>query len=307
MAANRSEFGRRSGDAIPAAGTGATDHDQVTDGGWAVLREMLAPASTAFGQRFGSQAVRLLLALHADIPLDGSGSGFLGLLLIMLGQNVGFPVPEGGAGKLAEAMRDRFLRYGGEVVCNAEVTKITVEHGRAIGVQVHDQFVRARRAVLADVAAEHLYGRLVTFDELRCHRRYGPGWPVFAGTLGPSRSTMRSGVQCRGARRRRTPPEPFMSATPVKCWSSARPADHPRRRLGESKQLTLLALEAGRCRASIGNEPGTSSPWVTTSGPPTAGHESTCSQTSSESRPRHTWRGLATNAVTLFCRYRADK
>lgn len=101
--------------AIPAAGTGATDHDQVTDGGWAVLREMLAPASTAFGQRFGSQTVRLLLAgnaLHADIPLDGSGSGFLGLLLIMLGQTVGFPVPEGGAGKLAEAMRDRFLRYG---------------------------------------------------------------------------------------------------------------------------------------------------------------------------------------------------
>ena len=41
------------------------------------------------------------------------------------------------------------------------MTKITFEHGRAIGVQVHDQFVRARRAVLADVAAEHLYGRLV--------------------------------------------------------------------------------------------------------------------------------------------------
>jgi len=39
-------------------------------------------------------------------------------------------------------MRGRFLRYRGEVVCNAEVTKITVEHGRAIGVQVHDQFVR---------------------------------------------------------------------------------------------------------------------------------------------------------------------
>ena len=63
-------------------------------------------------------------------------------------------------------MRDRFLRYGGEVVCNAEVTKIAVDHGRAVGVQVHDQLVRARRAVLADVAAEHLYGRLVTFDEL---------------------------------------------------------------------------------------------------------------------------------------------
>ena len=124
---------------------------------------------TRFEQEFGGEAVRLLLAgnaLHADIPLDGSGSGFLGLLLIMLGQTVGFPVPEGGAGKLSEAMRDRFLAHGGAVVCNAEVTKITVEHDRAVGVQVLDQLVRVRRAVLADVAAEHLYGRLVAFDEL---------------------------------------------------------------------------------------------------------------------------------------------
>src|SRR4029453_11531094 len=138
-------------------------------GGLSFVRELLAPATTAFEQQFGGQAVRLLLsgnALHADIPLDASGSGFLGLLLIMMGQSVGFPVPEGGAGKLTEAMRDRFLAYGGEVVCNAEVTKITVARGRAAGVQVHDQFVRARHAVLADVHAEQLYGRLVTFDEL---------------------------------------------------------------------------------------------------------------------------------------------
>ena len=47
-------------------------------GGLSFVRELLAPASNAFEQQFGSQAVRLLLAgnaLHADIPLDGSGSG----------------------------------------------------------------------------------------------------------------------------------------------------------------------------------------------------------------------------------------
>jgi phytoene dehydrogenase-like protein len=138
-------------------------------GGLSFVRELLAPATAAFEQQFGGQAMRLLLsgnALHADIPLDASGSGFLGLLLIMMGQSLGFPVPEGGAGKLTEAMRDRFLAYGGEVVCNAEVTKITVAHGRVAGVQVHDQFVQARHAVLADVHAEQLYGGLVTFDEL---------------------------------------------------------------------------------------------------------------------------------------------
>jgi phytoene dehydrogenase-like protein len=138
-------------------------------GGLSFVRQLLAPAGSILESNFGSQAVRLLLtgnALHADIPPDGAGSGFLGLLLIMLGQTVGYPVPEGGAGKLTEAMRDRFVAHGGAVVCNAEVTKINIEHGRVAGVQVHDQLVRVRRAVLADVAVEHLYGRLVGFDEL---------------------------------------------------------------------------------------------------------------------------------------------
>ncbi|HEY6684359.1 MAG TPA: NAD(P)/FAD-dependent oxidoreductase [Propionibacteriaceae bacterium] len=138
-------------------------------GGLSFVRQLLSPAATAFEHEFGGGGVRLMLAgnaLHADIPLDGSGSGFLGFLLIMLGQTIGFPVPEGGAGKLSEAMRDRFVAHGGAVACNAEVTKISVEHGRAAGVHVHDQLVRVRRAVLADVHAEHLYGRLVTFDEL---------------------------------------------------------------------------------------------------------------------------------------------
>ena len=138
-------------------------------GGLTFVRELLSPATSAFQDEFEGRAFRLMLAgnaLHADIALDGAGSGFLGLLLIMLGQTVGFPVPEGGAGKLSEALRDRFLAHGGALECNAEVTKIAVAHGRAVGVQVHDQLVSVRRAVLADVAAEHLYGRLVTFDEL---------------------------------------------------------------------------------------------------------------------------------------------
>jgi hypothetical protein len=37
--------------------------------------------------------------LHADIPLDGSGSGFLGLLLIMLGQTIGVPGSGGRCGQ----------------------------------------------------------------------------------------------------------------------------------------------------------------------------------------------------------------
>lgn len=111
---------------------------------------------------------------------------------------------------------------GSEVVCNAEVTKITVEHGRAIGVQVHDQFVRARRAVLADVAAKHLYGRLVTFDELPPKVR--ARMAGFAGTLGRQGRLCAQGSSAVERAAAVTSPEPFMSATPMKSWSSASPS-----------------------------------------------------------------------------------
>ncbi len=41
-------------------------------------------------------------------PSRAPGSGLIGMLLAMLGQTVGFPVPEGGAGRLAQALVDRF-------------------------------------------------------------------------------------------------------------------------------------------------------------------------------------------------------
>ena len=67
------------------------------------VKTLLTPASRP-GPRSASAATspRLLLAGnagHADIPLDAPGSGLMGLLMSMLGQTVGFPVPEGGAGR----------------------------------------------------------------------------------------------------------------------------------------------------------------------------------------------------------------
>ena len=40
----------------------------------------------------------------------------MGTLMCMLGQTVGFPVPEGGAGRLSAALADRFTTLGGESV-----------------------------------------------------------------------------------------------------------------------------------------------------------------------------------------------
>lgn len=139
-------------------------------GGPLFVRTLLEPAKTLAETRFGGEGARLLLAgnaSHADIPVAASGSGLMGLLLAMLGQTDGWPVPEGGAGRLAAALADRFTSLGGEIRCSAPVRTILLGDGRARGVLLADgEQVPVRRAVLADVSAPALYEQLLDPDAL---------------------------------------------------------------------------------------------------------------------------------------------
>ena len=139
-------------------------------GGLDFVRTMLSPAVELGRSRFGGPSPRLLLAGnagHSDIPLDAAGSGLMGLLLAMLGQTVGFPVPEGGAGNLTRALARRAESLGGEIRCSSEVVRIEVESGRATAVLTRDgDRAEAVKAVVADVVAPHLYGGLVRAEDL---------------------------------------------------------------------------------------------------------------------------------------------
>lgn len=105
-------------------------------------------------------------ALHADLTPDSTAGGLFGLILCMMGQTVGFPVPEGGAGRLAEAMVDRFTARGGNLRCGAHVTKVLVRGGRAVGVRLADGEEIGAPAVLADVGAPQLFLDLVGPEHL---------------------------------------------------------------------------------------------------------------------------------------------
>jgi phytoene dehydrogenase-like protein len=139
-------------------------------GGLRLVRELLTPATDLAETWFrGRQARALLLGNggHADIPLQSPGSGLFGLLMTMLAQTVGFPVPEGGAQRLSDALVARLRSKGGEVRCGAEVERVLVRDGRAHGVRTVDgTCVAAARGVLADVVAPHLYGGLVAPEDL---------------------------------------------------------------------------------------------------------------------------------------------
>lgn len=130
------------------------------------LARFLALPSLRMGEElFRSPQARLLFAgnaAHADVPFDAAGSGAFGWLLAMLGQDVGFPVPVGGAGKLAEALAGRAAGAGVEIVIDDPVEAVLVENGRAAGVRTAGgRVVRARRAVVADVSAPALYRDLL--------------------------------------------------------------------------------------------------------------------------------------------------
>lgn len=134
-------------------------------GGLDLVKTLLTPATELGRRGFGGESAGLLVAGnagHADLPLDAPGSGVFGLLMTMLGQTVGFPVPEGGAGRLSQALARRLESLGGEIRCDSEVAHVVVEHGRAVGVVTTDgRRYDAGRAVVADVSATHLFGGLV--------------------------------------------------------------------------------------------------------------------------------------------------
>ncbi|MGI8802835.1 MAG: phytoene desaturase family protein [Solirubrobacteraceae bacterium] len=121
-------------------------------------------------ESFAGEGGRRLLAgsaLHADLGPDTPPSGTYGWVLTALGQERGFPVPEGGAGQLTRAMVDRLTARGGQILFGQEAASILIRRGRAAGVAtVSGEEFGARRAVLADVGAPQLYQRLVGEEHL---------------------------------------------------------------------------------------------------------------------------------------------
>jgi phytoene dehydrogenase-like protein len=142
-------------------------------------RFSLLPVRRLAEERFAGEGGGWLLAgnaLHADLTPESAGGGLFGWVLCGLGQEHGFPVPEGGAGRLVAALVSRLQAHGGRVECDARVAKVLVRRGRAVGVRTADgREITAGRAVLASVIAPALFHELVGDEHLP---------PAFLGDLG---------------------------------------------------------------------------------------------------------------------------
>src|SRR4051794_8545472 len=122
-----------------------------------LARMFTLPVRRLGEERFAGLGARILLAgnaMHTDLGPDQAGSGVFGWLLSMVGQEVGFPVPQGGAGNLVDALIARLKERGGQVTCGRQVSQVLLADGRAMGVRDSSgQVVRAARAVVATVPA----------------------------------------------------------------------------------------------------------------------------------------------------------
>lgn len=130
-----------------------------------LARRLVVPVRKLGDELFdgaGGPALLAGCALHTDLSPEEAGSGVYGWLLAMLGQQVGWPVPVGGAQKITDALVTRLAERGGRVDYGARVDRVLTARGRAMGVRTAGGATwRARRAVLADVPAPALFLDLV--------------------------------------------------------------------------------------------------------------------------------------------------
>lgn len=130
-----------------------------------LARRFLLPVRVLGSELFRGTGAQLLLAgsaLHTDLSPNDAGSGVYGWLLAMVGQQYGFPVPVGGAGRLTDALVSRLRDRRGQIEYGARVARVRVSHGRATGVDTVDgRWWTVRRAVIADLPAPALFLDLV--------------------------------------------------------------------------------------------------------------------------------------------------
>ncbi len=129
----------------------------------------LWPAKTVAGLAFDTEKARGLfagLAAHAIMPLEWPATAAFGLVLGTLAHAVGWPLPEGGTQRLAQALAAYLADLGGEIVTGRRVTSLAE--------------LPSARAILLDVTPREALkiagDRLPDGYRRRLERyRYGPG------------------------------------------------------------------------------------------------------------------------------------
>jgi phytoene dehydrogenase-like protein len=144
-------------------------------------RVVLMPAQAFAQELFEGDGARAWLygsALHSDAPLASAGSAIAAAYMMLLGHGAGWPSPEGGAGRLADALVEHLRELDGELRTHAAVTRIVARRGRVVGVEIDTGELVGSPVVVADVlpgALARLAGASLPARYSRALRRYRAG------------------------------------------------------------------------------------------------------------------------------------
>lgn len=132
------------------------------------LGSALTPARAWLETSYASPQIQALYApwpLHCGLSPEDAYSSQMGKVVAFALEAAGAPIAKGGIARLPTAFRKVIEERGGMVRVGADVTRILIENGRAVGVRLASgEDVRARRSVIASVAPGQLYGRLLGED-----------------------------------------------------------------------------------------------------------------------------------------------
>lgn len=130
--------------------------------GWRHLPKFGGTVADELKRLFSDDSVRAAMSgvlLYTGLPPEKQPTiSVLGLVTLF---SDGFHLPEGGMGKVPEALSQALLAHGGEIHLNTRVKKILVKDGRARGLEVEGQGLVEADAVISTVSGMLTFGSLL--------------------------------------------------------------------------------------------------------------------------------------------------
>jgi phytoene dehydrogenase-like protein len=131
------------------------------------------------------QAFVLWQAFQTFVSVDLPGTGTLPYSILAGRQRRSWCIPEGGSGRLTDALVADIEAHGGEIRCGREVTRLLLEEGRCAGVETATgERYLARDAVVSSIHVRHLVDMAPaeSWDEGFVYgvETLDPGIPMFA-------------------------------------------------------------------------------------------------------------------------------
>ncbi|MGE8318611.1 MAG: phytoene desaturase family protein, partial [Comamonas sp.] len=130
----------------------------------AFFGQALVPARPWLAQAFGSELPAALLApwvLHCGLGPDAPLSALMARVVAFSLEAVGMPIVQGGNYNIVRAFERLIREAGGTLEVGADVERVLVERGRAVGVRLGDGRELRAREVVCNVTPSQLYQRLL--------------------------------------------------------------------------------------------------------------------------------------------------